>query len=94
MNTGLMLVSAVLGLGMLGGCDRMNEPNKPKVGVASEMRSPAPPFPSSVPTPSVMNQAPPQSPPTAAERKDGAPIQGQVDPKEPAQRKDFEDKKR
>lgn len=94
MNAGLMLVSAALGAGVLVGCDRMNEPNKPKAGNASEMRSQAPPFPHGVPTPSVMNQAPPQSPPTTTERKDGAPIEGQVDPKEPAQRKAFEDNKR
>ena len=32
--------------------------------------------------------------PTAEERKEGAvPVQGEVDPKEPAQRRDFEQKK-
>jgi hypothetical protein len=35
-----------------------------------------------------------QVPATAAERKAGeAPIQGQIDPKEPAQRRGFEDSK-
>ena len=37
-----------------------------------------------------MMQAPPQSPSTAAERKDSTSVQGQVDTKEPAQRKDLE----
>lgn len=81
MNAGLVLASAVLGAGVLAGCDRMDGPDKPKTGNASEMRSQASPFAPGVPTPSVMNQAPPQSPPTAAERKEGAPVQGQVDPK-------------
>lgn len=73
----------------------MQEPaNKPKVEIPLSQRAELPPSPSGAPAPSNMSPAPPQSPPTTAERKDGAPIQGQVDTREPAQRKDFEDKKR
>jgi len=77
MNAKLLLVSVVLGAALLAGCDRMKEPAaQPKVGV-----------------PAAMSQPPPQVPSTAAAGKDAkAPIQGQVDPKEPAQRRDFETK--
>jgi len=75
----LLLASIALVAGLLAGCDRTKEPAaKPNAAV-----------------PSTVSQLPPQIPSTtAATSKDGkAPIQGQVDPKEPAQRQDFEIKK-
>ena len=86
MNARWVLVTAALGAGMLAGCNRMDEPAKSKAD--SPMRSEAP---SSPPGPGAST---PQSSPTAAERKDSAPVQGQVDTREPAQRKDFESEKR
>jgi len=79
MNPRLLLASVALGAGLLAGCDRMKEPaDRPKAEV-----------------PPAVSQLPPQVPSTTvATSKDGkAPIQGQVDPKEPAQRRDFEIKK-
>lgn len=73
----------------------MKEPaNKPIVEVPLSQRAESPPSPAGAPAPSNISQAPLQPPQTAAERKEGTtPIQGQVDPREPAQRKAFEDKK-
>lgn len=85
MNARFVLVSAALCAGLLAGCDKTKEPaSKPTAGVQN---------PAGSPTVSIPKEVPPQSPPSAAERKDGAPIQGQVDPKQPEQRRDFETKK-
>lgn len=82
MNARLVLVSAALCAGMLAGCDKASEAPISSPGV--------PTSPPGAPTPTVLNQAPPQAPSTAAERKNSTSVQGQVDTKEPAQRKDFE----
>jgi hypothetical protein len=77
MNTGLVLICVVLTAAALAGCDRTKEAD-------SRQKDPV----------SVANiQPPPQVPATATPTDDAkAPIQGQVDTKEPAQRKDFETK--
>ena len=82
MNTRWVLVSVALGAGMLAGCNKASE--------APTSTSGAPTSPPGAPTPTVTMQSPPQSPSTATERKDSTSVQGQVDTKEPAQRKDFE----
>jgi hypothetical protein len=62
---------------LLAGCDRTKAVEKSPFEV-----------------PSATNQLPSQISPTAAASKDSqAPIQGQVDPKEAAQRRDFETKR-
>jgi hypothetical protein len=77
----------------LAGCERMKEPaTKPKTEVPVQKRVEAPPSPAGSPVPS-MNQVGPQGPISAKEGKDGnTPVQGQVDSREPSQRKDFEKK--
>jgi hypothetical protein len=78
MNAGLMLVSVALGAALLAGCDRGKQ--------ADSQQKNAVPIVMSQPTPQVPSSAP-------ASAKDGkAPIQGEVDPKEPAQRRAFETK--
>jgi len=66
----------------LAGCDRTPEQQTPQPGAgASAPQANTPSTPANVGTPS------------AAERKEGAsPVQGQVDPKQPEQRKDFQQK--
>lgn len=75
MNAKGVLVFVALCAGMLAGCNKASE---------------APISAAGAPTPTVTMQTPPQSPSTATERKDSTSVQGQVDTKEPAQRKDFE----
>ena len=82
MNAKGVLVFVALCVGILAGCNKVSEAPISTAG--------APTSPPGAPTPAVMMQAPPQSPSTAAERKDSTSVQGQVDTKEPAQRKDFE----
>jgi hypothetical protein len=79
MNAKVVLLCAALAAGMLAGCDRMKTPAD-NSQVAVPQVSSLPPLAS----PSK------ESAPKAAQ----APIQGQVDPKEPAQRRDFETSKR
>jgi hypothetical protein len=83
MNAGLMLVSVALGAALLAGCDRAKQADsqqkdsQQKTAVTAVVSQPTPQVPSSAP----------------ASAKDGkAPIQGEVDPKEPAQRRAFETK--
>lgn len=81
--------------GTLAGCDRTSETaNKPQTSHPPQVSATAsPPVPSGTPTVSIVDQIPDLAPPSAAERKDGAPIQGQVDPRQPEQRRAFETKK-
>ena len=77
MNAGLLLISVALGAAALAGCDRTKVSDSQQKAAVS-----------------VVNiQPPPQVPYTAAPSEEAkAPIQGQVDPKEPAQRRAFETK--
>jgi len=64
---------------------------------ACEPKAPPPPktaAPPSTPAPEAQRPQVPSTPATSDERKESTqPVQGQVDPKEAAQRKDFEPKK-
>ncbi len=86
MNAGSVLISVALAAGLLAGCDRAKQAETKQVDTtqADTQQSSAVPIVISQPTPKVPASAP-------ASAKDGkAPIQGQVDPKEPAQRRAFE----
>lgn len=88
MRTGMITLVMAMAAStvMSAACDRQEQ----KVIVAPE--APKTEF-----NPNLGSSSAPQvamSPATAAEQKDGAmPTQGQVDPKEPPQRKDFEQRK-
>jgi hypothetical protein len=79
MKTTLLTLAIALAL---AGCDRTLDQKPPQAGAgASAPQSNTPSTPANVGTPS------------AAEKKEGAnPVQGQVDPKQPEQRKDFQQK--
>ena len=80
-----MVIAMAVGTVLSAACDRQEQ----KVVVVPEAAK-APPGEN--PASSVPKVA--MAPPTAAERKEGdVPTQGEVDPKEPAQRADFEQKK-
>lgn len=82
MNAIPILVTAVLSAALLAGCN----PAPEQSDAVPAGQVPAPAAPIALPTPQGA-----QTPPTAAERKEGAePVQGQVDTKEPAQRRGFE----
>ena len=87
MKTTLITLATALALG-LAGCDRNPDPNTQR---------PAGPGSSSPPanTPQANTPTTPANAgtPSQAEKTEGAnPTQGQVDPKEPVQRKDFQTK--
>jgi len=81
-----LIVATAVGTLLITACEK-----KP------EQRSPAPVTQTGPATAPVVAPNTPQvalGTPTAAEAKEGAsPVQGQVDPKEPPQRRDFEPKK-
>ena len=86
MKTTTLLIATAFALGALAGCDRK----------APEQRTPATPPSSQAGTGSSAASNTPTTPAnigqpqSQAEKKDGAnPTQGQVDPKEGAQQKDF-----
>lgn len=87
MNAKPIFITAVLSATLLAGCDQGAD----KTGAA-----PITPPPPTVTQNREQPQATPpavqsQTPPTVAERKAGdEPVQGQVDTKEPAQRRTFE----
>ena len=88
MKTTLVSIAVALALGTLAGCDRNPNPNPsatkttpPPAGTGSSSATATPGTPANVGTPS------------AAEKKEGAnPVQGQVDPKQGEQHKDFQQK--
>lgn len=91
MKTTLLSLATALALGALAGCDRNPEPRAsqtpPTTSSASSGSTAAPSTPqSNTPsTPANMGQA------SGAEKKDGTnPVQQQVDPKAPEQRRDFQ----
>jgi hypothetical protein len=79
MNAKPIIITTVLSAALLAGCDQ---------GADKSGAAPITPPP---PTVTQNGEQPQATPPTAAERKDGgAPVQGQVDTKEPAQRDTFQ----
>jgi hypothetical protein len=83
MKTTILTVAAALALG-LAGCDRTPEQRTPQTSPATGGTT----TPSGTPsTPANIGQ------PSQAEKKEGSnPMQGQVDPKQPEQHKDFQQK--
>jgi hypothetical protein len=86
MKTTVLTIATALAFGLLAGCDRKPEqrttatpPSAPAGSGASTAQSNTPSTPANVGTPS------------EAEKKAGSnPVQGQVDPKQPEQQKDFQ----
>jgi hypothetical protein len=88
MKTTLIALATAAALGVLAGCDRAPETNQ-SPSAASGASSTPPSTPQSN-TPSTPANA---GTPSAAEKREGSnPTQGQVDPKEPEQHKDFQHK--
>ena len=92
MKTTLITLATALALG-LAGCDRnpapkaSQTPNSPSSSTAGSSAAPSAPQSNTPTTPANAGT------PSQAEKREGAvPQQGQVDPKEPAQRKDFQQK--
>jgi len=87
MKTTLVSIAVALALGALTGCDRNPNPSQskttpPPAGTGSSSATTT--------TPSTPANA---GTPSAAEKKEGAnPVQGQVDPKQGEQTKDFQQK--
>lgn len=87
MKTTLVSIAVALALGALTGCDRNPNP--------SQSKTPPPPAgtgssSATTTTPSTPANA---GTPSAAEKKEGSnPVQGQVDPKQGEQHKDFQQK--
>ena len=81
MKPTLIIVATALALGTLAGCDRKPEQRPASAGSSAVPQSTTPTTPANTGTPS------------AAEKKEGSnPVQGQVDPKQPEQNKDFQQK--
>ena len=94
MKTTLVSLAVALALGALAGCDRnTNTPaskTTPPAATAPATTPPAGAGSSSAATPNTPANA---GTPSTAEKKDGAnPVQGQVDPKQGEQTKDFQQK--
>ena len=84
MKTTILTVATALALGVLAGCERAPETRASQPAGAGGSAPTAP----QANTPSTPANA---GAPSAAEKKDGAnPVQGQVDPKQPEQHKDFQ----
>ncbi len=87
MKTTLVSIAVALALGALTGCDRNPNPSQskttpPPAGTGSSSATTT--------TPSTPANA---GTPSAAEKKEGSnPVQGQVDPKQGEQHKDFQQK--
>jgi hypothetical protein len=88
MKTTLLTVAIALALGTLAACDRNDNPTSRTGSATPSPSAPAGTGSSNTPSTPANTGAPSQ-----AEKKEGSnPTQGQVDPKEPAQHKDFEQK--
>jgi hypothetical protein len=95
MKPTLLVVSIALALGTLAGCDR-NPVSTPATGATTPATGAATPATDATPTAAGTGSTTPNTPanlgtPSATEKKDGAnPVQGQVDPKQEAQKEDFQ----
>jgi len=82
MKTTILVLATALALGALAGCDRSYDQRPAGAGSSAAPTTPQSNTPS---TPANMGT------PSQSERKEGAnPVQGQVDPKQPEQHKDFQ----
>ena len=85
MKTTLIAIATAAALG-LAACDRAPE-SSPSAASGASSTAPSTPQSNTPSTPANVGQ------PSEAEKKEGSnPTQGQVDPKEPAQHKDFQHK--
>jgi uncharacterized lipoprotein len=81
MKTSILTLAAALALGVVAGCDRAEQPVSQPAGAGTSAPQ------SNTPT-TPANVGQPQS---QAEKREGAnPVQGQVDPKQREQHKDFQ----
>ena len=81
MKTTPLILATALALGMTAGCDRKPNPESRAGAAAGASTAPQP----------VENTPANAGTPNAAEKREGAnPVQGQVDPKQPEQNKDFQ----
>ena len=86
MKTLLITVVTALALGTLAGCDRNPQQQRPATTPPSQAGAGATGAQSNTPTTPANAGTP-----SEAEKKDGSnPTQGQVDPKQPEQHKDFQ----
>lgn len=96
MKTTLVSLAVVLALGTLAGCDRNPNPSQSKAGTTPPTTSaPAntPPAGTGASSATTPNTPANVGTPSQAEKKEGSnPVQGQVDPKQGAQHKDFQQK--
>ena len=94
MKTTLLFLATALALGALAGCDRTDDrasraPSTASPSSTGATSAPATPKADTPTTPA--NAGQPQS---EAEKREGAnPVQQQVDPKQPEQRRDFKTQK-
>jgi hypothetical protein len=95
MKTTLVSIAVALALGALAGCDRTSPSSQ------SKGTSPATTAPATTPPPAGAGSSSATTPstpantgtPSTAEKKEGSnPVQGQVDPKQGEQHKDFQQK--
>ena len=93
MKTTLVSLAVALALGTLAGCDRNPAPATKSATTPSATTPPAGSGSSSATTPSTPSTPANAGTPSSAEKKEGSnPVQGQVDPKEKQQHKDFQQK--
>lgn len=92
MKPTLLVVSIALALGTLAGCDRNPNPTPSTTGATPPATAATPPATSTAGTGSSTPSTPANAgTPSAAEKKEGAnPTQGQVDPKQKEQHRDFQ----
>jgi len=90
MKTTLLVVSIALAFGTLAACDRNPTPQQRPATSAPTPSTPAGTGSSATTTPTTPANV---GTPSAAEKREGSnPVQGQVDPKQSEQHKDFQQK--
>jgi hypothetical protein len=88
MKTPILTLVVALALGTLAACDRNDNPTQ-----RSSSATPSPSAPAGTGSSSQPNTPANVGAPSQTEKAQGGnPVQGQVDPKDPAQHKDFEQK--
>ena len=94
MKPTLLVVSIALALGTLAGCDRNPNPTPSTTGATPPATGATPPATGTAGTGSSTPSTPANAgTPSAAEKKEGSnPTQGQVDPKQKEQHRDFQQK--
>jgi len=89
----LQILIAAAAVALAAGCDRSEPTRAPSPSGSAPTTAPSSPSSSSPSSTSASGGATAPTTPSQAERKDGAnPVQGQVDPKQREQHKDFQQK--